>query len=935
MKKITLKLFLLLFFSATAMSFAQEKQKKQEKHFTQELTNANKMSLEETGFIRCMTVENEVDLQNKYPERAKDQDFENWLRPKAEQIKQQIASGTFRGTNNVIPVIFHVFTDGAGGDNLSQEAIQAQLDQLNIDYADLAGSSYDVSADAQLQFCLAQMDASGVPVDEPGINRITTYGDGPFARSTFESTMKAATQWDPEQFLNVWVANLSGGLLGYAQFPSSSGLPGLNTNGGQASTDGVVIASNSVGSVASPNPLGHPYNKGRTLTHELGHWLGLRHIWGDNWGQGDPDNASCNVDDFCADTPNAGKPHFGCETGADTCPTDPNNDMVENYMDYSDDACMHTFTADQVTRILAVMANSPRRVNLLTSNVCTASPVIAVSSTIPANISEGNECGYQDVEIVLSIGTPASENATVSLIASGSATENVDFELINNSVTFTAGSTTPSNNITLRVYEDGVVEADEIISLTVDVTTTGDAVATGLIYTTTIVNDDQPIGSSGTTEVFSDGFETYSDFDITPIGGWTMLDVDQSTTYAITNTTFPNANYTGSFIVFNPSQTTPPLDGTTMDPHTGSKGYYCFAATSAPNNDYIFTPQLNLNGTGSELKFWAKSYTAQYGLERFKIGVSTTDTAPGSFTFISASPYVQAPESWTEYTYDLSAYDGQQVYITFQCVSNDAFIFMLDDVLVTTNVSANVQTDVNTPTSSTVNQSGEAFFTDSNSGNIMLSIDNTGDFNYGCTDVSVSRDIATAGAAAVMYGSSTDPANFVTAKTFDITTAATNTSAGTTIDFYFTEAELAAWEAITGNSRNELYVRKESTNEIVATSLSAFDTDAVLSAEFTSGLDGTYVFGTQMALLSLSSFEMDSEISIYPNPTSHVLNIKSTNKNLPDAYAVYNMLGQVMMSKNISTEADLSIDTSSLSNGMYFIKITKESSQLSLPFIKK
>ena len=89
--------------------------------------------------------------------------------------------------------------------------------------------------------------------------------------------------------MNVWVADLSGGLLGYAQFPSNSGLGGLNANGGAASTDGVVHLYSTIGSVANPFPGGAPYNLGRTMTHEVGHWLGLRHIWGD---------ANCG-NDFC------------------------------------------------------------------------------------------------------------------------------------------------------------------------------------------------------------------------------------------------------------------------------------------------------------------------------------------------------------------------------------------------------------------------------------------------------------------------------------------------------------------------------------------------------------------------------------------------------------------------------------------------------------
>src|SRR5690606_4066818 len=267
-KKTTLNLLGLILFCLPLFLFAQEKQKVTEKHFNQELTEANKKSLEETGFIKCETVEYEAYLQNKFPQRATTDEFENWLAPKSQLIKQQIQSGNFRGGINMIPVIFHVITDGAVGDNLSAGAIQAQLDQLNIDYANLAGSSYGSAADTQIQFCLAQVDENGMQLNEPGINRVTTYGGGPFSTSTIQSNIKAATQWDPEQYMNIWTANISGGILGYAQFPdpAGTGLDGLDPDDvgplEAANTDGVVIAANSVGSVANPNPLGAPYNKG-------------------------------------------------------------------------------------------------------------------------------------------------------------------------------------------------------------------------------------------------------------------------------------------------------------------------------------------------------------------------------------------------------------------------------------------------------------------------------------------------------------------------------------------------------------------------------------------------------------------------------------------------------------------------------------------------
>jgi len=177
---------------------------------------------------------------------------------------------------------------------------------------------------------------------------------------------------------------------------------------------------------------------------------------------------------------------------------------------------------------------------------------------------------------------------------------------------------------------------------------------------------------------FNDGFESYENFSLT-FAPWTTVDVDQSTTYGMTNITWPNAYAAQAYMIFNPSATTPAV--TDLTAHSGAKMAACFASTTPPNNDWLITPQIAVTA-GDVLKFWAKSYTAQYGLERFKVGVSTTGTAPANFTFISGASYIQAPVDWTEYSYPLSAYAGQTVYIGIQCLSNDAFIFLVDDVFV-------------------------------------------------------------------------------------------------------------------------------------------------------------------------------------------------------------------------------------------------------------
>ena len=118
---------------------------------------------------------------------------------------------------------------------------------------------------------------------------------------------------------------------------------------------------------------------------------------------------------------------------------------------------------------------------------------------------------------------------------------------------------------------------------------------------------------------------------------------------------------------------------TALEPHGGSKVAASFAAVNPPNNDWMITPQLS---PVSELKFWARSYNSAYGLEKFKVGVSTTGTAPNNFTFISGPTPIEAPIEWTEYTYDLTQYTETPVYIGINCVSPDVFFFIVDDVIV-------------------------------------------------------------------------------------------------------------------------------------------------------------------------------------------------------------------------------------------------------------
>lgn len=264
-----------------------------------------------------------------------------------------------------IPVVVHVVHNGepvGTGPNISEAQVRSQIEVLNEDYRRKTGSNgyNDRGVDTQIEFYLAPIDPDGNLLEEPGIHR---YNGNRFIwptgiATTVDNILKPATIWNPEEYFNIWTVNFGGfvgrNLLGYAQFPSSSGLPGLESDAGPANTDGVVIGYKYFGSIEKGDfpDLHETYNLGRTCTHEVGHWLGLRHTWGDG---------DCSVDDFCDDTPVSDGPNYSCDSHY-SCGS---LDMTENYMDYTEDGCMNTFTQDQKDRMLQVLKNSPRRKELV------------------------------------------------------------------------------------------------------------------------------------------------------------------------------------------------------------------------------------------------------------------------------------------------------------------------------------------------------------------------------------------------------------------------------------------------------------------------------------------------------------------------------------------------------------------------------------------
>ncbi|MGC9330476.1 MAG: choice-of-anchor J domain-containing protein [Bacteroidales bacterium] len=193
-------------------------------------------------------------------------------------------------------------------------------------------------------------------------------------------------------------------------------------------------------------------------------------------------------------------------------------------------------------------------------------------------------------------------------------------------------------------------------------------------------------GNNPITGDMDGGFETnVNDFDLT-FTGWTQHDEDGSGTYGFSGINFPNSGYTGSYIAFNPATTDPPMTTGAISPHTGDRFGACFAAISPPNNDWLITPQTEVLNAGASVNMWVKSYTDDYGLERYEVYVSNSGTAIGDFTELTAGTQL-ADTLWTEINYDLSSYVGDQVYIAVRCVSDDAFIFMVDDIVIDVGVN--------------------------------------------------------------------------------------------------------------------------------------------------------------------------------------------------------------------------------------------------------
>jgi hypothetical protein len=294
-----------------------------------------------------------------------------------QKSKSTITNGAGSALNQgssiiTIPVVVHIIYNSPA-ENISDQQVQSQIEVLNNDYTRQNADTNNTplvfrpyAANCGFQFALAKVDTlgfatTGIVRKQTGIVAFNINDDIKF------SSTGGDDGWDKDRYLNIWVGNLTSGILGYS-----------SVVGGPKENDGVVVLYSAFGAGGSAVS---PFNKGRTTTHEIGHWLNLIHTWGD---------AQCG-DDHVADTPPQETADYGCPNGVYiSCNNAPNGDMYTNYMDFTNDDCMNIFTNGQNARMQPLFEPGGERFAILSSTALTAVPLES-----PANATANPGSGQQ------------------------------------------------------------------------------------------------------------------------------------------------------------------------------------------------------------------------------------------------------------------------------------------------------------------------------------------------------------------------------------------------------------------------------------------------------------------------------------------------------------------------------------------------------------
>lgn len=590
--------------------------------------------------------------------------YENDLNQYNQMIDQYIidkaAGANVSKTNAIvtIPVVVHVVYNTAA-ENITDAQAASQVQVLNDDFAKLNADAIKVTqpgfaakaAGAQIRFCLAQRDPNGNATT--GVvhksTTVTSFGTNDAVKSAASG---GDNPWDVTKYVNIWVCDLSGSLLGYGEFPTGS----------ISQTWGLVIDYAYTGSGGSATA---PFNLGRTGTHEFGHCFNLYHIWGD-------DGNACSGSDQCSDTPNQASEHYGAfpqgSIQTDACSPSSPGTMWMNYMDYSDDGSMYMFTAQQVARMEAVVNTAPW--NILGSSLgCT--PISGLDAGITSVINPINGSSSCNNSVTPKITLINAGSITITSAKILYKMDALATQTLNWSGSLASGTSTV---LTLNTYS-GLTNAAHTFSATVVSPNAGtDVNAANNTLTSTFTVVAAPVGA---VLPFSERF----DGTVFPPTGW----LKTSANVASSSATWTRlANTTGIPVVpttsacarmdnfFNTADLTGQLDAlrtpalSLVGANSTSRivfdrSYMMYGASNIDSlNIYIST---DCGGS------WTKLYTK---------GGAQLATVAGNFT-TAFTPTSNA--QWARDSVSLAAYVGQaSVYIKFESRSGWGNNLYLDNI---------------------------------------------------------------------------------------------------------------------------------------------------------------------------------------------------------------------------------------------------------------
>jgi len=459
-----------------------------------------------------------------------------------------------------------------------------------------------------------------------------------------------------------------------------------------------------------------------------------------------------------------------------------------------------------------------------------ATPTVTFANPTSSQL-EGSNCDFTDIIIPVNIGVGPSTNTVANFTINSGTANASDYQLINNSVTFSQGATA-AQNITLRVFNDNFVEGDENLEITFTINNNnGDANTGNTSHIVTIFDDDIITTATQNLNIYSENFDplvnNINSEDLDGDGNeWNLSD---EITLGENNNTI---GFDGQFAV---SRSWIPDNGGTA---------------LSPNNVLMSADPINIpaNATSATLSFVSGTVqVAPWDKETYSVYISTSSDPN---TIISTASLLDETLDYpnggfSTRTVNLTPYIGQNIYYAFRHYNtNDMNTLIIDDISIDIVKNTEVQTTINESISNAIinlPSNGIVYGTDTVSNNAILDITNNNTFNYGCLDISVNRE----GNSTQSYNGSTGN-NLVIDKTFKITSTNTATNEDTTIDFYLTASEMNGFTSTTGLTSNDLYAYREGSGDVVALTTSVFGSNYKLSGDFT-GLNGTYYLGAEGA----------------------------------------------------------------------------------------